>query len=76
VVYTQNADQDPTPNGADVVWPGPGAGIESFTATDRNFVYVAGQLHTGEVLLPAAGFPGRDRSVTRGWLSTGIRCDR
>jgi alcohol dehydrogenase (cytochrome c) len=42
VVYTQNTDQNPTPGGTDVVWPGPAAGVESFTATDGHFVYVAG----------------------------------
>ncbi len=42
VVYTQNTDQNPSPNGTDVVWPGPGAGVEAFTADDGTFVYVAG----------------------------------
>jgi alcohol dehydrogenase (cytochrome c) len=41
-IYTQNVGQNPTPNGTDVVWPGPGAGIEAFTATDGKYVYVAG----------------------------------
>jgi alcohol dehydrogenase (cytochrome c) len=42
VVYTQNVDQNPTPTGTDTVWPGPGAGVEAFTATDGKYVYVAG----------------------------------
>ena len=42
VVYTQNTNQNPSPNGTDVVWPGPGAGVEAFTADDGTFVYVAG----------------------------------
>lgn len=37
----QNADQNPTPQGTDVVIPGPGAGIEAFTATDGTKVYVS-----------------------------------
>ncbi len=42
LIYTQNLGQNPTPQGTDVVWPGPGAGIEAFTATDGRYVYVAG----------------------------------
>ncbi len=42
VIYTQNTDQNPSPSGSDVVWPGPGAGVESFTATSGNYVYAAG----------------------------------
>jgi alcohol dehydrogenase (cytochrome c) len=37
----QNVDQNPTPQGTDVVIPGPGAGIEAFTATDGLRVYAA-----------------------------------
>ncbi len=37
----QNPDQNPTPQGTDVVIPGPGAGIEAFTATDGTKVYAA-----------------------------------
>jgi len=37
----QNADQNPTPQGTDIVIPGPGAGIEAFTATDGTKVYAA-----------------------------------
>ncbi len=37
----QNADQNPTPQGTDIVIPGPGAGIEAFTATDGQKVYAA-----------------------------------
>ncbi|MDD1675430.1 MAG: PQQ-binding-like beta-propeller repeat protein, partial [Methanomicrobiales archaeon] len=37
----QNIDQNPSPGGTDVVIPGPGAGIEAFTATDGKNVYVA-----------------------------------
>jgi alcohol dehydrogenase (cytochrome c) len=42
VIYTQNLGQNPVPQGTDVVWPGPGAGVEAFTATDGSKVYVAG----------------------------------
>ncbi len=41
LIYLQNVDQNPTPAGTDVVWPGPGAGIEAFTATDGKYVYAA-----------------------------------
>lgn len=41
LIYLQNVDQNPTPNGTDVVWPGPSSGIESFTATDGQYVYAA-----------------------------------
>jgi outer membrane protein assembly factor BamB len=42
LIYTQNLGQNPVPQGTDVVWPGPGAGIEAFTATDGKYVFVAG----------------------------------
>jgi alcohol dehydrogenase (cytochrome c) len=41
LTYLQNENQQPTANGSDVVWPGPGAGIEAFTATDGKYVYAA-----------------------------------
>jgi len=41
LIQLQNADQNPTPQGTDVVMPGPGAGIEAFTATDGSKVYAA-----------------------------------
>jgi len=37
----QNENQQPSPTGTDIVWPGPGAGIEAFTATDGKYVYAA-----------------------------------
>jgi alcohol dehydrogenase (cytochrome c) len=37
----KNPNQNPAPNGTDIVIPGPGAGIEAFTATDGKNVYVA-----------------------------------
>ncbi len=36
-----NPNQNPTPEGTDIVMPGPGAGIEAFTATDGTKVYAA-----------------------------------
>ncbi|MEN6340969.1 MAG: PQQ-binding-like beta-propeller repeat protein [Methanospirillum sp.] len=41
LIDLMNADQNPTPEGTDIVMPGPGAGIEAFTATDGKFVYAA-----------------------------------
>jgi outer membrane protein assembly factor BamB len=41
LIQLQNPNQNPSPNGTDVVMPGPGAGIEAFTATDSKNVYVA-----------------------------------
>lgn len=41
-IFTQNVEQQPSPQGTDVVWPSPGAGIEAFTATDGRYVYAAG----------------------------------
>ncbi|MEN6342268.1 MAG: PQQ-binding-like beta-propeller repeat protein [Methanospirillum sp.] len=37
----QKPGQNPVPNGTDIVMPGPGAGIEAFTATDGMRVYAA-----------------------------------
>ncbi len=41
-IFSQNVNQQPSKTGTDVVWPGPGAGIESFTATDGRYLYAAG----------------------------------
>lgn len=41
LINVKNNGQNPTPTGTDVVVPGPGAGIESFTATDGKYVYAA-----------------------------------
>ena len=41
LTYLQNENQQPSAKGTDIVWPGPGAGIEAFTATDGKYVYAA-----------------------------------
>jgi alcohol dehydrogenase (cytochrome c) len=41
LTYLQNENQQPSAKGTDVVWPGPGAGIEAYTATDGKYVYAA-----------------------------------
>lgn len=39
VLYRDNVP--PMPNGSGVVWPGPGCGIEAYTASDNSTVYAA-----------------------------------
>jgi len=41
VLYREWAAPAPEPEGSGPVWPGPGCGIEAFTAFDSNTVYVA-----------------------------------
>jgi alcohol dehydrogenase (cytochrome c) len=47
LIQLQNVDQNPRPTGTDVVMPGPGEGIEAFTATDGTYVYAAASNQAG-----------------------------
>ncbi len=54
VLYNENST--PTPNGS-ATWPGPGDGIESFTAFDNNTIYAAVS-NQGMIF-----YPGPDKTV-------------
>ncbi len=47
LIQLQNENQNPSPSGTNVVMPGPGEGIESFTATDGRYVYAAASNQAG-----------------------------
>jgi alcohol dehydrogenase (cytochrome c) len=68
LIQLQNVDQNPMPNGTDIVMPGPGEGIEAFTATDSRYVYAAASNQAGRYYSQQPSFLSGTGALSEGGM--------